>query len=111
MISKEALFRRNKIKEGGEAPEGEIPPEELENIDKTIKEHDETAKYLEEIAINYYGSQLFNVEVEMSLDSTQRQLNSLFFKRVFVVNNYTPLKQTDERLVQKVLFMNFAMRN
>jgi len=40
-----SLFQ--KIKEGGEAPEGEIPPEELENSEKLIKEHDETAKYLE----------------------------------------------------------------
>jgi len=47
LIAKYALFKRNKIKEGGEAPEGEIPPEELENSEKLIKEHDETAKYLE----------------------------------------------------------------
>lgn len=70
----------------------------------------EYTNYLSHAAETNFGLTLFRVDVNGSLESTTRFLNNIFYKRVYVINDYIEEGHAERKEEQRLLFLNFCAR-
>eukprot|EP00825_Cyclidium_porcatum_P024772 TRINITY_DN2712_c0_g1_i1.p1 TRINITY_DN2712_c0_g1~~TRINITY_DN2712_c0_g1_i1.p1 ORF type:complete len:1021 (-),score=266.12 TRINITY_DN2712_c0_g1_i1:130-3192(-) len=105
-LDKEHLVKRYRLKEQQEV-EGEVDEETSNKIDGFLAKANEGTQFFTDLSQKNFGVSLYNIDANISLDSTKKALNNIFFKRVYIVNDQVPL-DTHDMLDHKLIFLNFC---
>ncbi|KAL4450880.1 hypothetical protein ABPG74_011722 [Tetrahymena malaccensis] len=108
-INKDIYIRRYKIKNEMD-PEAEMSEEDQQKIDDLLANASQYTQLVSQTAESNFGFTLYKLDVNHSLESTTRYLNNIFFKRVYVVNDYTTHHQQEVKEEQKLVFLNFCAK-
>lgn len=109
-VSKEGLIRGHKRKNEMDA-EAEVPEEEQENIIKNAQKTLGLTSILEKYAQDFFAVNFYSINGDISVPTILKTVNSLFFKKVYVVSNDLPLKNDWSQNEFLPIFSNICCRN
>lgn len=110
-LNKEGLLKAYKLNKGMEI-ETEVPEEELEEMYKAKERIDVFSDEMQKIAEEGFGIDFFRINANISLSSIKNSVESLFFKRVYLICHSLPIYdegQFDEKFLQT--FANIACKS
>ncbi len=109
-VSKEGLIRGHKRKNEMDA-EAEVPEEEQENIIKNAQKTLVLTSLLEKYSQEFFAVNFFSINGDISVPTILKTVDSLFFKKVYVVSTDLPLGDDWSQNKYLPIFSNVCCRN
>ena len=95
-MNKPPLIRRFRLKEGSD-PDAEVTEEFGGQIEEFLKKAKVNNEFYNNLGKMNFGTKVYNIDADISLDSTKKAINNIFYKRVFIVADYLPLEKKEDR--------------